>query len=453
MKKYTITAIVLLILAAVIEYYYRSNRKPFYQLVFLKNINSYTNYSKSFILTEYNSNPDSISAIPLSNNDLLACEIDVISIIYKYSISDGKILSFSLDGNFIKLNNHIVSIILEDNDEIYHWLVNAEDDKIDHLNSIYISDKLPEKYLPLIKRIGSLNHDIGLVIDSEDIDLSIFTKSIEPTWLFIDYMDDSLIKSNIPKLLSLELLVCPEIDLDSVYFIQLLKLPKLKHLMWCVMDKPEGSVSHVENDQIESLGFICVEDEKTDFIKDFHGLKEMSLLFDPKSNLSFLKEIKDLSVLNLIGDSISNLDVLDDVKSLIWVTLPSSIKQSELEQFIAGHPKVEILQFNGNKNLLDLSPLKELKHLTSLTITGDTANLESIYKLKNLQHLSLPQKMVEDSVTWATLKTKFPNTIIVPNTGFCLGSGWLLLFIPIMLMMYVTIDFIRKRKSGVEKHV
>jgi hypothetical protein len=63
--------------------------------------------------------------------------------------------------------------------------------------------------------------------------------------------------------------------------------------------------------------------------------------------------------------------------------------------------------------------------------------MASVKSLKNLKFLSLPLELTEDSLTRAELQNALPGTRIVANQGFCLGSGWLLLIIPLILLFSI----------------
>jgi hypothetical protein len=70
-----------------------------------------------------------------------------------------------------------------------------------------------------------------------------------------------------------------------------------------------------------------------------------------------------------------------------------------------------------------------------LTITDTITDIASIKTLRNLKYLSLPYDFLDDSVNRAELQKSLPGTRIVPNEGFCMGSGWLLLLIPLVLII------------------
>jgi len=71
------------------------------------------------------------------------------------------------------------------------------------------------------------------------------------------------------------------------------------------------------------------------------------------------------------------------------------------------------------------------KNLKYLTVIGKVGQDSTLHSLNHLHYLSLSDDFLKDSVNVAKVKRALPNTIIVPNSGACLGSGWLLLIIPL----------------------
>lgn len=75
-----------------------------------------------------------------------------------------------------------------------------------------------------------------------------------------------------------------------------------------------------------------------------------------------------------------------------------------------------------------------LDDLKVLTVSDTLRDQSTPLQLKNLEYLSLPVASLEDSVFVNQLQKALPNTHIVPNDGFCMGSGWLLLIIPAIFL-------------------
>jgi hypothetical protein len=62
---------------------------------------------------------------------------------------------------------------------------------------------------------------------------------------------------------------------------------------------------------------------------------------------------------------------------------------------------------------------------------------KGLMDLSNLKYLSLPSKAFKDQEYIQMMKKNFPNTTLVPNSGICLGSGWILLLVPFTIMLSI----------------
>ena len=94
-------------------------------------------------------------------------------------------------------------------------------------------------------------------------------------------------------------------------------------------------------------------------------------------------------------------------------------------------PELEYLEFENNDSLLDYSNFKNLKNLKYLIVSGKVGLDSTLHNLNHLRYLSLSDDFLKDSINVVKVKRALPNTIITPNSGACLGSGWLLLIIPL----------------------
>ena len=106
-------------------------------------------------------------------------------------------------------------------------------------------------------------------------------------------------------------------------------------------------------------------------------------------------------------------------------------------------PELEYLEFENNDSLLDYRNFKNLKYLT---VFGKVGLDTTLHNLDHLRYLSLPDDFLKDSVNVVKLQKALPNTIITPNSGACLGSGWLLLIIPLAGLWFY---FLKRKKHRV----
>ncbi len=96
--------------------------------------------------------------------------------------------------------------------------------------------------------------------------------------------------------------------------------------------------------------------------------------------------------------------------------------------------KIQVLEMAGNSNLTDFTNLQEMPDLRALVIIDTVTDKKSIGLLKKLRYLSLPHDTKEDSVYLREMAKALPGCIVVANSGACLGSGWLLLLLPLALL-------------------
>jgi hypothetical protein len=117
------------------------------------------------------------------------------------------------------------------------------------------------------------------------------------------------------------------------------------------------------------------------------------------------------------------------------MTFYEETTQDIFNSFIDSHPDVEVIEIFNNVTISNLQPLIKLSNLYGLTVTDTVTDLAAIKSLKSLKYLSLPDKLMNDSITKADLLKSLPGTKIVANQGVCLGSGWLLLIIPLIIVL------------------
>jgi hypothetical protein len=143
-----------------------------------------------------------------------------------------------------------------------------------------------------------------------------------------------------------------------------------------------------------------------------------------------------LETLLLSGNTDRPYDNLLGLHHLKELGIPSSVPQDVFNEVIRNQPDLDYLQLIGNDTLLinDYSELARLKKLRLLIISGQSGQDSTIHQLKGLKFLSLPKEFFEDSLKVAALKKALPDTVISPNSGFCMGSGWLLLMVPFVAM-------------------
>jgi len=131
------------------------------------------------------------------------------------------------------------------------------------------------------------------------------------------------------------------------------------------------------------------------------------------------------------GVSISSIFNKNNLKWLSLNPIDDPFMGQNLKVLQDSFPELEYLEFNNNDSLLDYNNFKNLKKLKYLIVYDKVGLDTTLHNLDQLRYLSLPDDFLKDSLNLVKIQKALPKTIITPNSGACLGSGWLLLIIPL----------------------
>jgi hypothetical protein len=131
--------------------------------------------------------------------------------------------------------------------------------------------------------------------------------------------------------------------------------------------------------------------------------------------------------------------MLKGLKNLKWLTvaLIDGQPQPILDSLSNTCPSLELFALVNDNPKLSYSSLNKLKRLNYLIIKDEIGSDTSLYALKGLKYLSVPDELLQDSSRMNPLKRALPTTLIKPNSGFCLGSGWLLVLLPLVFVWMI----------------
>jgi hypothetical protein len=323
------------------------------------------------------------------------------------------------------------------------WIKNLTERDLSTLQFISFNSKIPESYLPSLTELAKIRPDAGLYFTGDFAAMAELLRIFRPRYI----ASPSLARSDydmLSKLTSLEILMV-SIE-DSVINDPLPALPSLKQIFVSNMGE-DVTISNnflTNNKQIERV--IIQKSGSFDFtiMKPLENLKELVVSgADEIVNLDLINNHKNLEVLSVTGEKLVYDPTLIKLPDLRWMTFSSNVSQAEFTSFINAHPALEVIEIIENSKINNFQPLSKLSMLCGLTMTDTVADITSIKTLTNLKYLSVPDKFLSDKFIKAELQKSLPNTRIAANEGFCLGSGWLLLLIPLVLI----IRFFGKRQN------
>ncbi|HOB84221.1 MAG TPA: hypothetical protein PKX27_02070 [Bacteroidales bacterium] len=390
-----------------------------------------SNYSKSFLLTAYK--PDSLdpASIAASPGDLFIADD------YTFVLDKNLSTTFSMrvlrEGLY--LNDKLVYLEIPDNDDLIPWFESLENKDLSALQFIGLRTELPDSYLPHLSRLAEIKPDVGLLYEGSIRDIKGLLEIFDPPYLVgVDLQQSDL--TLLQGMKNLQVLVASFTDYVST--TPLPELPKLKQLVLTDLDKSYELPANflVHNKQLERLILHKPVKFNLAMLDPLKNLKELVVRESGDIlNPVMLNGHKKLEVL-VIGDKYAGYDLnMIKLPRLRWMTFFNNTTQQEFDTFINSHPSLEVIEMAGCDTIHSLRVLSELGKLSCLTITDTVTDIGSVAKLTNLKYLSLPAAFIDDSTKLAGIKSSLPGTRIVANEGFCLGSGWILLIIPLVLMI------------------
>jgi len=413
--------------------------------------NFVVDYSRSSLFY-YLSNENEDILLPVFDNDLLLiCYSGSSSMaFYEYREQDGNELEFRIYDSIAFLNGKAISVYDNGKPGSEQMINSLSDEEIRQLRYLYLGYKYLPSDLSHIDRVAKINPHIGIIAADSGIIMAL--ERFRPKLLISENYpgQDAGVIEKICSAESIESLIISDVSNEELN--KILKLPDLRKLMVLCMGNLDPGQELITNPTLEELyinGEDCESVKSLDFLGNLKNLKHLAVIgCDSNLDISPLQGFNGLKALNLIGeDKVSGLSSLKDLHSLESFYFPYGTSQKEFNDFISDHQELKFISITGCESILDLSPLHNLKNLDFLTISlldsGFTA--ESLKGLEQLEYLSIGHIEPEDSTLMSEIRSILPGTVISENNGMCLGSGYLLLIIPLFLLFSLILMFYRRR--------
>jgi hypothetical protein len=441
MKKYGLILVIILLAGIIATYLFLNEPRTNVHLIKIKGISDVCNYTKNYLGFSLESNDDSITATPATENDMIMLSDNLI---YQFRERDGEYLKFRQDSIQVFLNDTLFSVMIENGKSSATWLKTFTLDNVRHLRFIQLVDSIPDDYMPDIKRLSESALEATFIVLANQNNFLEVLKTAKHIWLFADdSISDLTTKNAIYDCKNIELM---SIRGDNLDVSRLSGLPRLKTLM--ISDLDSAAVKKLSKlpDQISSLEIFGSDAEDLNFLESNGHLKELNLIScNSLNNIASLKSLKKLKILSLLDcDSIADLSPLFSLNNLIWLAPPWNIQENDLRSIVENSPDLESLVLWQCKYLNSLNSLKQLDRLAYLSMVKTPVLPDSLIKFQNLKYLAYHFDKKTDSLSIKQLERQMPNTLVIPAEPFCMGTGWLLLFFA--FLMVASIAWIAAKK-------
>jgi hypothetical protein len=370
---------------------------------------------------------------------------------FVYKQSDGASLELREEDGRLILSGKTISITLEGREgteNCWEWLDQASAKDLRSLRFLMLPAEMDESHLPTLKKLAAANPDLGLGTGSISSSLSAAALFQPHMLIFVGSAaatDMGGFLANHKQLETLYLNVSKAENLDF-----LATLPRLRRLALVGWDPAKTGPLPKGMRALKSLSLSDSELRDASALEAVpEGIEELSIVGYPAfvglgwsgtmTSLSGLEKFPNLRTLILNGNpEIRDLSVLKGMKNLAWVGLPPGITQEQFAAFVGEHPAITIVELCECSEITDLSPLRRLTGLRGLIASRFSGELDAVYQLKSLDFLGLPIEIFsKDPDQVAEIRTALPRTLVVPTFSFCLGSGWILLVIPLAALMWI----------------
>jgi len=375
-----------------------------------------------------------------SDGDLLYMMLDDLDFYYRYDSKDGINLQLTFDtlGDIsVYLNGELNYMALSEPSslEVFSLLTEAE---ITQLSTLNFSGSVAEEVFPVLQEHESHIHGLGLVLEngSPFPDLNKLLGLCRPEFLILHNSNQFPEPGGDTNFEGLELLWIEE------------RIPSLSKTVACCGDLESLIISGWEPMPGEILplsalkmlrNLTLAESELTSFenIEFPENLQSLNLV--SCDTMSHMDQIRDLPKLCRLGltacDKITHLALPENPESIRWISLPENITQQEFEKLCLDLPLLEVLEAIDCPGIEDLQPLQKLEDLRILALQLEQEQLSGLDSLTQLELLILTDELfMDNSYFISELRASLPLTQVVPGSALCLGSGWLLLLLPLILV-------------------
>lgn len=353
-----------------------------------------------------------------------------------YLASDGQVLKVDFSDWRVRIGGTTVTVMLSQPAGLA-WLRKAPLRELETLRAVALPREFGDGDMIALRRLATANPHVNLWGDSEAAMLQALSL-FQPQAVF--FSDDSELVlealANQPVLDTLQLEAS-----EPGCFDLLPKLPRLRRLL----------ISNWDVDKVGPLP-AGLAGLKALLVVDGKGFRDLTALGNPppaleELTLLGLEDFKDLTgiermtclrTLVLWGDEkLGDLSGLAGLAQLRWLGVPPKTSQDQFAAMVGAHPKLKILDLSGNEGIGDLAPVAALKGLEGIILEGPYQNLNALHGLGSLRFVGIAKDTYEAAPEKvADLRRALPDALVVPVKPVCLGSGWILLLVPVLAIVW-----------------
>lgn len=369
------------------------------------------------------------AACPLSDFSLIFFFEDDNSGFHLYKKEDGAKLRIELDARQLRVNGRLRSVVLDSSEATGNWLRSYRPDSVAHLRLVVIGKNLSTDWYPRIFELAKINPNISFIAESfeevegkDEILLSGLWKASYPE-VFVGN-DTSMQKADLRAVRTLYLNKSDSLLPQG--FLDRLKVLPPGGRIWLDGFEGEEIRSILKTGKPSELVLENTELQDPAVLAAWPGLNAL-FLAGPVSDLRPLAGLEALEMLGLqAADTTLGLETIRDLRFL-------SIESDSATAFgvLRQNPDLQFLHLETD-SLAQLPDLSEFRKLQGILLPRLELADYSAMGGWEIPFVGMP---ASDSLI-QVVQAQYPAGKVYAQGknfwGACLGSGWLLLLLPMI---------------------
>jgi hypothetical protein len=368
------------------------------------------------------------------DGDLLALDPDDGALV-PYRVSDGASITIDGEGPRILLDGRTVAVTLG-REAAYGWVRGASRGDLEGLRYLAAGGEIGEDRVTILRRLAEVNPEVDLFLAQGAAGrvLPLFRprRIFFPADTRLDAGEIALVQAS-PDL---EVLI---IDAESVPDLSFLDgMPRLRKLVLAEYRPHEMGPLPEGLQELETLTIVSesrMKDLST--IQHLTGLRELDVAWcEGLEDLGGLESFPSLEALSItVNPDAFDARVFDPLRGLRRLHLHGDITQDDFRYVLGRVPGLRDLIIVGCEGIDDLRPLLGLRHLEHLVIVETEVDLTPLLEMQGLRFLVLPGEVFSgNEEVVRRLERALPDCTVAAGEGVCLGSGWILLLVPVVAL-------------------
>lgn len=427
-----------------------STRKPDLHILKYSGAEQVFNLSRTGMVFGTTSISGETSGIAAYDGDLLfiAGEKPRDQLLYQYRKENGDVLHFSSDSLIpfvLRVNDSLMAVQLGDSLS-WNWLAKQPLSTLRAIRSLTIPLPLSEVEKSILKNLAETGTVDGLMIGASDTTIGIneLLTLFNPGWVYVDAGTSWTLDAGLASHLTrLETVGLSEGSGDEQTLKSLSLLPNLKNL---IAEKSKVvSFSDFKNLSSLMLTRSPVKDARE--LKLSPSIHSLCLVnCDSLKDVSAIWQLPELKQLGFTGSrALVDLSPLQSMEQISWLACPPYIRQKDFDGLVMALENLQVLELLGCDSVRNLGSLKEKSGLKALYTDSPWIEKKDLAGLQQLWLLAFkPDTGTLGEQQLKDLQAGMPATLVVTGKGFCLGSGWILLIFPMLLIGFLLLRLMRK---------